>query len=96
MRAVMGCRVLRCVPRAARAPSPASPHRGPALARPCLHREPAGGPHLQHGCDPFPWQHVRHRVMGRRVRIGPHASRHRSRAGVGACDQAKQEGLDVT
>jgi hypothetical protein len=53
-------------------------------------------PNLQHGFDRLPWQHVRHRVMDRRVRIVPHASHHRSRAGVVAFDQAKQQGLDVT
>jgi hypothetical protein len=53
-------------------------------------------PHLQHGVERFPCLHVRHRVMDRRVRIGPHASRHRARAGVAAFDQAKQQGLDVT
>ena len=92
----MGCCALRCAPRAALSPCPASPHRGPALERPCLHRSPAGVPHLQHGFARFPGQHVRHRVMDHRVRIVPHASRHRSRAGVGACDQAQQQGLDVT
>jgi hypothetical protein len=53
-------------------------------------------PHLQHGFARFPCQHVRHRIMDRRVRIVPHASRHRSRAGVGEFDQAQQKGLDVT
>ena len=96
MRAVMGCCVLSCVPRAALAPSPASPHRGPALARPCLSLSPAGVPHLQHGFARLPWQPVRHRVMDRRGRIVPHASRHRSRASVVACDQTRQQGLDVT
>jgi len=37
MRVVMGCWVLSCLPSAALAPSPASPHRGPALARLCLY-----------------------------------------------------------
>ena len=96
MRAVMGCWVLSGLPSAALAPAPASPHRGPALEHPCLPLSPAGGPHLQHDCDPFPYQHVRHRVMDHCVRIVPHAARHRSRAGVGACDQAQQQGLDVT
>jgi hypothetical protein len=53
-------------------------------------------PNLQHGFDRFPCQHVRHRVMDRCVRIVPHESRHRSRAGVVEFDQAKQKGLDVT
>ena len=40
-------------------------HRSPALELPCLHREPAGVPHLQHGFDRFPCQPVCHRVMDR-------------------------------
>jgi hypothetical protein len=66
---------LRCPPlrttRCAFTVSGAYPHRGPALALPCLHLSPAGVPHLQHGFDRFPCQHVRHRVMDRRVRIVP-------------------------
>jgi hypothetical protein len=51
------------------------------------------GVDLQHGVERLPWQHVRHRVMERRVRIAPHASRHRSRAGAGEFESATQKGL---
>src|SRR5712691_6428629 len=43
MREVMGCWVLSCASSAALSPSPASPRRAPALARPCLHLSPAEG-----------------------------------------------------
>ena len=50
---------------------------------------------LQHGFDRFSCQHVRHRVMDRRVRSLPHALRKRSRAGAVECNEAQQKGLSV-